>query len=214
MKKLEFWGAILTVAYLALMGWWLSVNWTAFLCLELNELGDFLAGTFGPVAFLWLVLGFLQQGRELKLSTNALRLQAEELKNSVQQQTEMNRIQALGLANQERLFDPLFEIRHLGDYFHQGDFFERFEIENSGGYCDCVSVVFVSGGEPQHPMQLEPLNTGTVRVFSVDADMGHSEIHLSYRTRNDTRGCRFFDLQKWHDDDGDEGYTARQRPLP
>lgn len=58
-------------------------------CLELNEIGDFLAGVFGPVAFLWLVLGYLQQGRELKLSSEALQLQAAELKNSVDQQKEM-----------------------------------------------------------------------------------------------------------------------------
>jgi hypothetical protein len=57
--------------------------------LKLNELGDFLAGSFGPIAFLWLVLGFLQQGRELKLSTDALHLQAQELKHSVEQQSIM-----------------------------------------------------------------------------------------------------------------------------
>lgn len=89
MKKLEFWGALLTAIYLSLMAWWVYESWSEFLDLELNELGDFLAGTFGPVAFLWLVLGFLQQGRELKLSTDALQLQAEELKNSVAQQSIM-----------------------------------------------------------------------------------------------------------------------------
>lgn len=57
--------------------------------LGLNEIGDFLAGVFGPVAFLWLVLGYIQQGRELKLSSEALQLQAAELKNSVDQQKEM-----------------------------------------------------------------------------------------------------------------------------
>ncbi|MCU7247957.1 hypothetical protein [Pseudomonas koreensis] len=57
--------------------------------LELNAIGDFLAGVFGPIAFLWLVLGYLQQGRELKLSSEALQLQAKELKNSVDQQKEM-----------------------------------------------------------------------------------------------------------------------------
>jgi len=51
-----------------------------------NAWGDFFAGTFAPLAFLWLVLGYLQQGEELRLSTEALRLQAEELKNSVEQQ--------------------------------------------------------------------------------------------------------------------------------
>ncbi|WP_153020691.1 hypothetical protein [Pseudomonas sp. BMS12] len=51
-----------------------------------NEWGDFFAGVFAPLAFLWLILGYLQQGEELRLSTNTLALQAEELKNSVEQQ--------------------------------------------------------------------------------------------------------------------------------
>ena len=34
--------------------------------MPLNEVGDFLAGVFGPLAILWLVLGFLQQGKELR----------------------------------------------------------------------------------------------------------------------------------------------------
>ncbi|BBU44954.1 hypothetical protein PPTS312_28690 [Pseudomonas putida] len=57
--------------------------------MPLNEVGDFLAGAFGPVAFLWLVLGFLQQGDELRLSTKALEDQAGELKRSVQHQSTM-----------------------------------------------------------------------------------------------------------------------------
>lgn len=51
-----------------------------------NELGDFLAGVFAPLAFLFLYLGYKQQGRELQQNTQALNLQAEELKNSVEQQ--------------------------------------------------------------------------------------------------------------------------------
>ncbi|WP_170417246.1 hypothetical protein [Ruegeria arenilitoris] len=57
--------------------------------LELNEVGDFLAGAFGPLAIFWLVLGFFQQGKELRASVEALKLQAEELKNSVDQQKAM-----------------------------------------------------------------------------------------------------------------------------
>ena len=70
---------------------------------KLNEWGDFFAGFSAPLAFLWLVIGYLQQGEELKNntemlrlqaeelkhSTDALRLQAEELKNSVEQQTQL-----------------------------------------------------------------------------------------------------------------------------
>lgn len=56
---------------------------------KLNEWGDMFAGFFSPVAFFWLVLGFMQQGDELRLNTKALELQAEELKNSVNQQREL-----------------------------------------------------------------------------------------------------------------------------
>lgn len=43
-----------------------------------NEFGDFLAGVFSPLAFLWLVLGFFQQGQELRASIHALELQGDE----------------------------------------------------------------------------------------------------------------------------------------
>lgn len=88
-KKLEFWGAFGTFLYLIIIALTVVFKFQDFQALKLNELGDFLAGVFGPIAFLWLVLGFLQQGRELKLSTDALQLQAQELKNSVEQQSIM-----------------------------------------------------------------------------------------------------------------------------
>jgi hypothetical protein len=79
-------------------GMTVSVGWLAFaaymLCKgplpeELNAWGDFFAGFFAPLAFLWLVIGYLQQGEELKHSTEALRLQAAELRNSVEQQSQL-----------------------------------------------------------------------------------------------------------------------------
>jgi len=57
-----------------------------------NEFGDFLAGAFSPLAFLWLILGYLQQQKELQQNTRALEIQAEELKNSVEQYKEMVRV--------------------------------------------------------------------------------------------------------------------------
>lgn len=55
--------------------------------LPLNEQGDFFAGFVSPIAIMWLVLGYLQQGKELRLNTRALELQIEELNESVKQQT-------------------------------------------------------------------------------------------------------------------------------
>lgn len=58
-----------------------------------NELGDFLAGVFAPLAFLFLYLGYKQQGQELKQNTRALRLQADELRENVRVQNEIMKIQ-------------------------------------------------------------------------------------------------------------------------
>lgn len=83
---------------------------------DLNELGDFLAGVFGPVTIFWLILGFLQQGKELKQSTNALQLQAEELNNSVAQQKDLvilSREQINNAKEQERINRSLNEIEGL-----------------------------------------------------------------------------------------------------
>lgn len=88
-KKLGITGGALSAAYLIGLTWLLSGRWDAFRALPLNELGDFLAGAFGPLAILWLVLGFFQQGIELRQNSAALHLQAEELANSVQQQKEL-----------------------------------------------------------------------------------------------------------------------------
>jgi hypothetical protein len=57
--------------------------------MPLNSIGDFLAGFFSPLAFLWLVFGYFQQGEELKLNTKALELQVHELRLSVEQQQEL-----------------------------------------------------------------------------------------------------------------------------
>lgn len=54
-----------------------------------NEWGDLAAGVAAPLAFFWLVLGFLQQGKELRLSSSALMLQVEELRNTVKHQADL-----------------------------------------------------------------------------------------------------------------------------
>lgn len=49
---------------------------------QLNAVGDFLAGAFAPLAFLWLVFGFYQQGQGLKQNSKALKMQATELEKT------------------------------------------------------------------------------------------------------------------------------------
>jgi hypothetical protein len=47
--------------------------------LDPNSMGDFFAGFAAPLAFLWLVLGYLQQGEELELQRKELELQRKEI---------------------------------------------------------------------------------------------------------------------------------------
>ena len=111
------WLWITSASYLfvgAAIGW---ARWPELSLLDLNELGDLLAGVFSPLAFLWLVGGYLQQGQELRQNTEVLLMQAAELKNSVEQQAELVRVARKQLeAEQERfllLTQPRFGVAFI-----------------------------------------------------------------------------------------------------
>ncbi|HCA7568291.1 TPA: hypothetical protein MX399_004047 [Klebsiella quasipneumoniae] len=110
--KLFKWGLIISVCYLLLLAvliYYLNLT----LMSSWNELGDFLAGSFSPLAFLWLVLGYLQQQEELQQNTEALRLQAAELKNSVDQYKEMVSIAREQLLADAGLIEENKKIREI-----------------------------------------------------------------------------------------------------
>jgi hypothetical protein len=68
--------------------------------LTLDQIGNYLAGWSSPLAFFWLVLGFIQQGAELRQNSEALLLQAKELQLSVEQLTAQATTMAVSEKNQ------------------------------------------------------------------------------------------------------------------
>ncbi len=90
LSRLGWIGVATTAMYIAAISWFQWSQLIAIRELELNAFGDFLAGTFGPLAIFWLVLGFFQQGAELKNSVETLKLQADELGKSVTQQAQLS----------------------------------------------------------------------------------------------------------------------------
>jgi hypothetical protein len=82
-------GLIITLGYLLAACVYTVIEWHQVKSLAPDELATFLAGVFAPLAFLWVVLGYHQQGDELRYSADALYLQGEELRNSVEQQREL-----------------------------------------------------------------------------------------------------------------------------
>ena len=56
-----------------------SDAWRLLTTGDLNELGDFLAGFFTPLAFSWLIYGYLLQSSELSLQRKELELTRAQL---------------------------------------------------------------------------------------------------------------------------------------
>lgn len=76
-RRTTKWGSIGTAVWVALAVYYVFgyVCWSTFVALPANSMGDFFAGFFAPLAFLWLVLGYLQQGNELRFQSDQIRAQ-------------------------------------------------------------------------------------------------------------------------------------------
>lgn len=63
--------------------------------LDLNEWGDLFSGFAAPLALIWLIVGYIQQGEELRLNTHSLQAQEKEFQLNTEalkgQQEEMRR---------------------------------------------------------------------------------------------------------------------------
>lgn len=115
-KKSLIFGILVTaIWFIGIYGFTKSNGYS--LPIELNALGDFLAGIFAPVAFFWLILGYVQQGKQLDQNTKALeqqekalQLQIDEMKESVKQQTELANIQSEELLALYKGVKPSFDM--------------------------------------------------------------------------------------------------------
>ena len=88
----SFWpGIIVTVLYLGVIIFPRHDDTWALLCKgELNQLGDFLAGLFTPVAFGWLIYGYFLQRKEFRLQREEL----EETRKTLSKQVEVSQERA------------------------------------------------------------------------------------------------------------------------
>ncbi|UXZ98856.1 hypothetical protein K3169_13795 [Pseudomonas phytophila] len=210
-KVLAWVGVIATTAYLLCIWWLVGDRIHCLKVMELNEVGDFLAGAFGPLAILWLVLGFFQQGVELRQGTQALLLQAKELKESVNQQTYLVEAQNRSLQNHEQSLEPLLSLTYVGEVGGEGEMLERFKLTNDGQYCEAITVQ-ASAGERECKVALEPLIKGESREFYLDYEMG-SEINVSvyYNRGSGRQGMQLFTLTLDYDG-GDYWYSVSKKP--
>jgi len=83
--------------------------------LQLNELGDFLAGWLAPLAFVWLILGFFQQSEEMRLNSDALLIDAEELNQSNKYRVKDLELQSKKNEEEEKRRIPRFAVKKVRD---------------------------------------------------------------------------------------------------
>jgi len=144
-------GVALTLAYGFLAYLLFDGQQSEFDKLKPNEVGDFLAGIFGPLAVLWLILGFFQQGIELRLSRAALVEQAKELKASVahqeqlvavsrrQMHTQMQSIDS-SVAERKRAAKPHFVAESCPNFPCPGHRTHNLRLRNMGGDVHAVEI--------------------------------------------------------------------------
>ncbi|UHG95827.1 hypothetical protein [Pseudomonas sp. 7-41] len=206
----EILGGLITGAYLAGVATLVFWKRTTIPELELNEIGDFLAGVFGPVAFLWLVLGYLQQGRELKLSSEALQLQAQELKNSVEQQkelvditrlqveSEMNRLRSIQERREKDIMPELFARVDGTVRIGQQCFLELY-IGNDGATIFKVSIDF--GGDLSYLNIVIPeWPKGKFQQFAIKFDLDDPAVEetvtIAYKDADHNTKVAYFDIRR------------------
>ena len=97
-------GLTISFLYLILMGMYIStvVGWVEFTHLRVELMGSFLEGAFAPLAFLWLVIGYFLQKKELRQNTDAMKMQFIEIQKSAEQAVEQTKAIARGELHQRR----------------------------------------------------------------------------------------------------------------
>lgn len=189
-----------TIAYLCLFVIMICIRKVELFALPLNELGDFLAGAFGPLALAWLVFGYFQQGDELKQGTDALLMQARELKSSVEQQSAIADSQKSSLENHDRSLEPLLKLTHDGSKMIEGDYYDSFSLRNLGSYCECVEVHRVVSDEQGRHFSLQPLFNGDSIGFLLDLEEVDAELVVRYKRINGSKGAQAFEVKHVWDD--------------
>lgn len=196
-RLLSIIGILLTLAWLATIAWVFRGRLGEIGQLQPNEVGDFLAGSLGPLGILWLILGFFQQGQELRDNTRALDLQATELRNSTQEQRELLRatraqveadhaMVALAKEQHAQSLLPRFAFLDIVTAAIDAGTELRFELRNLGANASEIRIDAKGLLAPPGPVRLPVAMGGLPYACAVTFVPGHPAAgdHLSVAYRD------------------------------
>lgn len=135
--------------------------------MALNELGDFFAGAFGPPAFLWLVVGQIQQRKDIAQNAEAY----------------------------ERSLEPSLTLHHSRTTQTETGPADFFIISNFGAYCTKITARVSGHSLRESWSHLSPLPNGTEQEFGVGQHLpkdGFYKVTFSYEKQNGTTNERVF----------------------
>lgn len=208
-KRLPLIGFVTSFIYLAGFAFFSLQHREDFNSLGPDGWANFLAGAFAPLAFLWLVLGFIQQGHELRQSAQALHLQAEELKNSVEQQRALvettreqidleRQVLKENRDEQARRTKPNLRAQSGGGMTSSGVVTRDVMVENFGATCTNVNLEIFQDGERQAVKQQPQLQKGETAIvrFSAHPDQEISGMSLvcRYVDQQNAEGVSWFEI--------------------
>ena len=171
--------------------------WPNMLIRKPDEFATFLSGVFAPLAFLWLVLGFRQQGDELQNSARALWLQGEELRNSVEQQRQLVEVSREQLASEaaervrteqaaESAAQPRLTVGPAGkSYFGDGRRVLSMSVTSGGPTCTDARMLLNGADVARTQVFVEGARLETKVEYASPAEVAPANILIQY---NDLRG--------------------------
>lgn len=133
------WGWILTgaIGTLIVLYWWNYPEAFKLLLDDANEVGDFLAGTAGTLALVWLIVGYFLQREELRQNTDALQDQKKEFEKQV---VELNK----QVSATNKMADAMLRMAKSNESLVK--FYESQSIKDERERVESAKPVFESGG--------------------------------------------------------------------
>lgn len=215
-RNLEWWAPYITALYIGGAIIIMGAKFDDLIKLDLNEIGDLAAGVFGPMAFLWLILGYLQQGKELKASTEALKLQAKELNNSVKQQSLMVASQERSLINYENSVEPLLKALVVDSRWDGDGFYCIVSVQNCGDYCESNSAHSYAKSGVSSDVSLDPLFPNDLVTFRISdlVEFEDFQVSIQYTARSGIMNTQVFEMKSYYcEEDGKHLYAVKKIPF-
>jgi hypothetical protein len=189
--KLFLRGLIVSVLYIFLLSAYAWSMRQVMFGLKPDEFATFLSGVFAPLAFLWLVLGFRQQGDELQNSARALYLQGEELRNSVEQQRQLVEVQREQLVAERETREveerrvreqsqPRLRLNANGSVHSNGAGRYSFSLTNVGPTCSDVVLA-----AEEHDVQGRSATLGIGSYVTIEVEHANNSELAAFHVRAD-----------------------------